>query len=473
MDRADQPSTGGGGFSGDASASASWENYEETPPLPFPERSTEFSRNYSRGERFAGMNNEDYLMSNEGPSAVRDDPKSCFIASTTFSFFGETEGVYLGFPNFLFLIAVAMTMAFGLYASETLKLGPNSSILIKPNHLFVESIKVVALDAAKGSIMYGFYKDPPLDVKVTWSETHRITLPSRTHKEWVYYLNKGSQINISYSVSSRRSSPIVLVIAEGNTGLAEWLKEPSYPNIAASWNIIHGNGLIQKDISESSIYYIAVGNLNDEFAEVHLNSTIHSFLYNTSESYYKCAPAEGQCTFQLFLSGGNTAVLTSPGHFPGIVSDDRHVKVSYAPRWLIYLLGIGGITSLLLLFNYVMSNFKRTEQDVHGDQRGDGVSERNSLLSHKDDDNHSWGSSYASVSDDEDHIEDKQAGRLAKDDENKQLCAICFDAPKNCFFIPCGHCVACFGCATRIVESSGVCPICRRHTKKVRKIYTV
>ncbi|GFP92167.1 hypothetical protein PHJA_001360800 [Phtheirospermum japonicum] len=401
MERADQPSTGGE-FSGDASASASWGNYEESPPLPFPERLPEFSRNYSRGERFAGMNNEGYLMNTEGSSAIRDDPKSCFVASTTFSFF------------------VVMTMAFGLYASETLKLGPNTSILIKPNHLFVESVKVVALDAAKGSMLYGFYNDPPLDVKVTWSETHRITLPTRTHKEWVYYLNEGSQINISYSVYSRRSSPLVLVIAEGNTGLSEWLKDPSYPNIAPSWNIIHGNGLIQKDISESSTYYIAVGNLNDEFAEVHLNTTIQAFLYNTNESYYKCTPAEGQCTFQLFLSGGNAAVLTSPGHLPGIVSGDRHVKVSYGPRWVTYLLG--GITILLLLFNYFLDNYRRTEQDTHGERLGD---------------------------DDEDRIEDKQAGKPVKDDENKQFCAICFDAPKNCFFIPCGHCVACFGCATR------------------------
>lgn len=33
-------------------------------------------------------------------------------------------------------------MAFGLFAPETLQLGPNASILINPNHLFVESVKV-------------------------------------------------------------------------------------------------------------------------------------------------------------------------------------------------------------------------------------------------------------------------------------------------------------------------------------------
>ncbi|KAK6120264.1 hypothetical protein DH2020_045955 [Rehmannia glutinosa] len=470
MERVDQPSTGGE-YSGDASASASasWENFEESPPLPFPPRVPEFSRNTFREERFAGMNNDGSLMNNEGSSVMRDDAKSCFVASTAFSFF------------------VVLTMAFGLYASETLRLGPNASILIKPNHLFVEYIKVETLNAAKGSMLYGFYKDPPLDAMLTWSETHKITLPSSTHKEWVYYLNEGSQVNISYSVNSLSSSPLVLVIVEevgiesmqmcpddrceGNTGLAEWLKDPSYPNITLSWNIIHGNGSIQKDVSDSSTYYIAVGNLNDEFAEASVPQ-MKAFLYNTTESYYKCTPAEGECIFQLFFSGGNAAVLTSPGRMPGIVGGDWYVKVSYGPRWVTYLFGTGGMTFLLLLINYIMNHFHRTEQDTPRDQLGDIGSERSSLLAqHKDDDIPSWGSSYASISEDEEHKEDAQAGvvqggKPVKDDENRQLCAICFDAPKNCFFIPCGHCVACFGCATRIVEGFGVCPICRRYTKK-------
>ncbi|KAI3474738.1 hypothetical protein Pfo_029923 [Paulownia fortunei] len=424
MEQVGQPSTGGE-YSSDASASASWENFEESPPLPFPQRFPEFFRNSSRGERFVGMHNEGSLTNNEGSSVIRDDAKSCFVASTTFSFF------------------VAMAMAFGLYASETLRLGPNTSILIKPSHLFVESIKVVALDAAKGSMLYGFYKNPPLDVMITWSETHKITLP-----EWIYYLNEGSQINISYSVDSQVR----------NTGLAEWLKDPSYPNIALSWNIIHGNGSIQKDVYESSTYYIAVGNLNAEFAE--------------ANSYYKCTPAEGPCAFQLFLSSGNAAVLTSPGRMPGMVGGDWYVKLSYGPRWVTYLVGTGGMTFLLLLINYFLNHFRRTEQDTPRDQLGDNGSERNSLLSHKDDDIPSWGSSYASVSEDEEYVEDAQAGvgqggKPVKDEEyRRRLCAICFDAPKDCFFLPCGHCVACFGCATRIVETSGTCPICRRCTKR-------
>ncbi|XP_011095012.1 uncharacterized protein LOC105174567 isoform X2 [Sesamum indicum] len=459
MDRAEQPSTGE--YSGDASGAASWENIEESPPLPFPQRVPEFSH----GERFPGMsyehglmNNEASLMTNENSSSLRDDDKSCFIASTTFSF-------------------LAMTVAFGLYGSETLRLGPNTSILITPNHLFVESVKVVELGAAEGTKLYGFYRNPPLDVRVEWSETHKITLPPSTHKEWIYYLNERSQINISYSVESLSSSSILLVIAEGNEGLAKWLTDPSDPSTTLSWSIIHGNGSIQKDVSESSTYYIAVGNLNADVVKVHLDMRIKAFVYNTTEPYYTCTPAEGQCNFRLFLQGGNAAVLTSPGRTPGMVGADWYVKLSYGPRWVIYLFGTGGLAFLLLLINYFLNHFRRTEQDTRRDQLGDVESERNPLLSHKDDNLSSSGSSYASVSDDDEHDAQGgavQSGKPVKDDEDsRRLCAICFDAPKDCFFLPCGHCVACFACATRIVEASGACPICRRRTKRVRKIYTV
>lgn len=80
----------------------------------------------------------------------------------------------------------------------------------------------------------------------------------------------------------------------GSDGLAQWLEEPTYPNTTLSWNLIHGeievgkfvysvyfnpilmlatsnspgSGMITQDISRSSTYYVAVGNLNTEEVEV-------------------------------------------------------------------------------------------------------------------------------------------------------------------------------------------------------------
>lgn len=100
---------------------------------------------------------------------------------------------------------------------------------------------------------------------------------------------------------------------------------------------------------------------------------------------------------------------------------------------------------LMLLFNYFTSHFHHTDQGTPGDQTGAARSESNPLLSQKDDN--------TSNSEDDDHEDDAQDAvepNPVKDDEDScHSCAICFEAPKDCFFIPCGHCAACFGCANR------------------------
>lgn len=85
-------------------------------------------------------------------------------------------------------------------------------------------------------------------------------------------------------------------------------------------------------------------------------------------------------------------------------------------------------------------------------------SQQTPLLSRKDDDLASWGSSYDGLSQDDEYNEDgldltAPQGKQVKDGEYnsniRRLCAICFDAPRDCFFLPCGHYASCFECGTR------------------------
>ncbi|KZV53420.1 hypothetical protein F511_10206 [Dorcoceras hygrometricum] len=419
-------------YFGDATGSASdsqvqeaGANFEESPPLPFPRRNLDFSGDSRHRDHLTGTETE-------GSPAAPSDAWSCVIVVLTFLFFGF------------------MTLLFGVYAPENVLLGPHSSMLINPSHLFVESIKVVELKTGKGAMLYGFYKIPPLDCMTTWSESHTIILLSRTHKEWSFFLNKGSQINISYSMNSLSSSSVVLVIAEGNEGLDVWLEDPLYPNTTLSWNIIRG--------------------------EVQLQIQMKAYLYNTTDASYQCMLVQDQCSFKLYIPSDSAAVLTTPGRKSGVGDDTWYVKVSYEPRWLTYIVGLGGMTVLVLLINQMSNNCKSTDQERRREQVGDTGPERNPLLSQKDDDLSSWGSSYVSGSEDNESLEDALGGKHVKDGEHnsmRRLCAICFDAPRDCFFLPCAHCVTCSGCATRIAEASGTCPICRRCIKKVRKIYNV
>ncbi|KAJ0021116.1 hypothetical protein Pint_32548 [Pistacia integerrima] len=400
-------------------------------------------------------------ISDVARSGMRDDAWSCLVVLVTFWFF-----------------AASMTMILGIFGSVDLQLGPNYSRLIRTNSIFVQSIKVEELDQQNsGSLMlYGFHKPPPLDVEITWTETQNAVV-----QEWLYYLNEGSDVVISYRVISPSSSPLSLVIAKGSESLEEWIDDPSYPNTTLSWDIIDGSGKIQQEISESSTYYIAVGNLNSQEVEVQLNFTISAFIYNTTTAYYKCSPGSRSCSLTLPFLGANAAVLTSPGPTQGS-SDTWSVKLSYGPRWIAYFVGSGVMTILMLLAFRFFSLFESTSGNGTGIQAGDMGPDRAPLLSNKDDDLSSWGSSYDSVSHDDEDLDEWLAvnaleGTLLNEGENKsnprRLCVICCDSPRDCFFLPCGHCAACFTCGTRIAEEAGTCPICRRKMKKVRKIFTV
>ncbi|PIA32246.1 hypothetical protein AQUCO_04500088v1 [Aquilegia coerulea] len=391
-----------------------------------------------------------------------NDASSCLIVSLTLCFFAS------------------LTSIMGFYGSENLQLGPHFSHILQANSLLVTEIKVEEVSGPNnGLIMYGFHAPPPLTVETNWSETHRISILPNSHKEWVYYLNEESEIDINYSVKSNNSPSLLLVIARGKESLAQWIDDPSYPNHTLSWNYIHGSGKIQQKLFKSSYYYVAVGNLYPE--EVKLNFRIRAFLYNTSDAYCKCSLAQGLCSFKVLLLGASTAVLTSPGPEKSGNSDDWYVKLSYEPRWSSYFIGSGAMTLLILLAGKICIKFQSTSRDGVGHQAGEGGPERTQLLAHKDDDASSWGSSYESVSHDEEDGEgllapgSLETNSLKEGDINhpRRLCVICFDAPRDSFFLPCGHCAACFTCGTRIVEEAGTCPICRRKMKKVRKIFTV
>lgn len=106
-------------------------------------------------------------------------------------------------------------------------------------------------------------------------------------------------------------------------------------------------------------------------------------------------------------------------------------------------------------------NFLNKLQGANDDRvgsRSEGTGpDRAPLLSRKDDDLSSWGSSYDSLPQDDEDLNfltgGSTDGKFLADGETsnntRRLCAICFDAPRDCFFLPCGHCVACFACGTR------------------------
>ncbi|XP_073008224.1 E3 ubiquitin-protein ligase APD2-like isoform X1 [Typha latifolia] len=396
---------------------------------------------------------------------ARDDALSCLVILLTF-----------------WIFAASMTLILGLYASVDFQVGPYCSRLLQTNSIFVQDIKVKAEEGSKDApMLYGFREAPPLDVLIVWSESHNVSVPANFHKEWMYYLNRGAQVEIAYNVKSEKSFPLNLIIAQGKESLLQWIENPSHPNTTLSWNLIQGNGVIKKNIEKSYDYYVAVGNLNSLDIEVQLSFRIQSLLYNTTGAFYKCSLDQKLCVLRLFFFKANVAILASgPRKLQDGQSDEWYVKLSYGPRWITYFVGSGLMTAVILLVYKILNYLLNIHGDDVGHQTANTTNERTPLLTNKEDDNLSLGSSYESVSHDEEDIEEclKAAAAMKSLEEpetnhSNQLCAICCNAHRDCFFLPCGHSATCYTCGTRISEEAGTCPICRRKMKKVRRIFAV
>ncbi|KAL5232010.1 hypothetical protein ABZP36_030786 [Zizania latifolia] len=356
----------------------------------------------------------------------------------------------------------------GHYGSpEQVVVGSGCSRLVQANTFFVQDIKASTPEESpeNGLVLYGLPAVPPLGVPARWSEARSAVVPANFHREWVYFLNRGSEIEVDYSVRSETESshPICMIIARGKESFMQWTEKPSTHNTTLSWHLVHGNGTIKKTIDLSSEYYIALGNLNNQDATVLLEFRIRTLFYNTTGADYACSPGSSFCMYKLPFLGQNVAVLSS-GLKEGLNSVDQYVKMSYEPRWIVYILG-SAILAVALLLLYEIVSILFGLRPAGG---GSSEDQRTSLLSTRkeEEENASLGSSYDSVSHDGDG-EDDDVG------EGRQLCVVCCDARKDCFFLPCGHSTTCHACGTRIAEEDGSCPICRRKLKKVRRIFAV
>ncbi|EOA27180.1 hypothetical protein CARUB_v10023281mg [Capsella rubella] len=360
-------------------------------------------------------------------------------------------GLYL--LSFALFILIETT-----YAPKNVWLGPNSSILVESSSIFVNSIKVTELDYSNpGLQLYGFYGSPPLDCVVNWSESRVLPVPHHSNKGWSYYFNQGTFMNISYRVKPQGSA-VHLVVDEGSRGISNsFWDAPTYHNKFWWSNLIEGSGMVELEISKSSSYYLAVANLNNmREVEVELTIDVRAALYDTKQSLYNCTFSNGECTLKLNALSpvGNSVVITSPapGHQGVSIEDEWYIRLSYEPNVIGYVIFTGlGISFMLVAIRF-----------CNRLQCGGEVRHLTENVSSDD-----------SFTNDDADLEELMGSNGETSNRTRCLCAICFDTPRDCFFLPCGHCVSCYQCGTKMAEAAGSCPICRRKMKKVKRIYTV
>ncbi|XP_076919782.1 E3 ubiquitin-protein ligase APD2-like [Bidens hawaiensis] len=228
---------------------------------------------------------------------------------------------------------VCFSMAFRVYKNGSITIGMGSSVLLQPNRFLVENINVEQhVKNNVGPTLYGFNKKPHLDIS-GWLDVHCAYLQANSHKTWMYFLNEGSQINVTYSAVS--SSKLLITIRRASDGYG------------------HDNGdgycyasdqclkcIIQQNILLSGNYYITVENLKPELEKVELKINGRSLVYNTDEAHYTCKLAQGRCVFDVLLLEENHVLLSAPQFNQETWNGEWRVKLAYGPRWITFYVGI-------------------------------------------------------------------------------------------------------------------------------------
>ncbi|KAL0666419.1 hypothetical protein Bca4012_029123 [Brassica carinata] len=204
-------------------------------------------------------------------------------------------------------------------------IGPNASMLVEPNFIFIKSIKVENVYGSEpGLQLFGFYASPPVAV-MNWSESRLESVSHRSYGGEPYYLNEGASSNISYNVKPKGCSVRLVV---DKVMATRWLREePSIDQTALSLNLIQGSGVIQLNINNSESYYLNVANPNLKDVELYID--VKAAVYDTKEPpFYKCNFGNSVCTFNTMPFVGTSFILTSPAHRQSQLNESSSLTVS-------------------------------------------------------------------------------------------------------------------------------------------------
>ncbi|CAI5731689.1 unnamed protein product [Peronospora destructor] len=62
---------------------------------------------------------------------------------------------------------------------------------------------------------------------------------------------------------------------------------------------------------------------------------------------------------------------------------------------------------------------------------------------------------------------------LTAEAQRSDECVICFDGPQEAVCVPCGHNAVCMNCAQELLDTTGLCPVCRQQVREAIRLYRV
>ncbi|XP_057973859.1 E3 ubiquitin-protein ligase APD2-like isoform X4 [Malania oleifera] len=352
-------------------------------------------------------------------------------------------------------ICVSVTLRYGYYGSSHLVLGPSTSRLMKASSVFVKQVEVRD-DARKGVFLYGFSEKPELSLETNWSVSDFVIVGSYNRKGFSLWLNKGSRIRMRWNAKASSLSSLQVFLIKGELKYETLLPNPTDAN--GPNDPIDGREA-EYTIKEDDRYRIDIINMNPRSIVFEMNVNVSSVMYDTTKAKSMCSTENGSCRLALAFPITQFVILTTPNN--GVL-DGWNVELSFVARVVTYVAILGFI--VIVIF-FILKYLGACDGERNVEQRisEQEITERDPLMPVKEI-RFTYGTGEGQ--------ESGASNSSSEDLYDGKICVICYDERRNCFFVPCGHCAACYDCAQRIIdEENKACPICRRLIHKVRKLY--
>lgn len=359
-------------------------------------------------------------------------------------------------------MAFSLSFRYGYYGNYHLVLGPNSSRLMETSSIFVDQIKVRG-DAEKGLSLYGFLEKPELSLETNWTASNYFFVEPYHRQGFSLWLNKGSSFKMAWKIQPSSFKDLLVVLIKGEHNLETLMKYPASSSTLGLVNLTNGNGEAEYTVEEDDSYYLGVVNLNPQSIVLTMKVELSSKLYDTSKAKSQCSAKTGFCRLKLLFPTTQYLLVTTPNN---VDISGAYVELSFVARLVTYVVILGFVVIVIyLVLKYLGACDNRPVVEQAAAAREPSQRETDPLLPTKE-----VPSVYGSIEEDS----DSSLCTSSNDLYDGKICVICYDEPRNCFFVPCGHCATCFDCAQRIVDGDNkVCPICRRPIHKVRRLYNV
>ncbi|XP_026433515.1 uncharacterized protein LOC113330937 isoform X1 [Papaver somniferum] len=368
---------------------------------------------------------------------------------------------------FTLWICVSVSVRYGAYGNSNLPFGPNSSRLFKASSIFVQQIQVKD-DWKTGVSVYGFSEEPELSLNVNcWNFSRFLHVRPYRRQGFSLWLNKGSMIQMKWAADVSDFNDILVVLYKGQHNFATLEPVTAPPGSIFSSNSTDGTSRrtqVKYLIDEGDNYYICVINMKARPIVMKIDVNVSSTMYDITKANNKCSTVNGLCQLNLLFPKEQFLVLATPNN--GDING-WYIELSFVARVITYIAILGLLVIFLsLILKYILA--WETSRDIEPIPELRSANETDPLIPPTA----GKPGSFIYGTGDEDDLE-SQTSNSSDDLYDGKICVICYDKQRNCFFIPCGHCAACYPCAQRIVSEgeSRFCPVCRRLIHRIRKLY--